>query len=97
MFRYVIIKYAHYGMGRMKASSSVSTESNIMKVVYFTFLIPYGLNSVIRSNLNFKDENSYYRGRVCLLQRSVAPKQNFLKGSCRVPERLLTHSLEHQR
>ena len=65
----------------MKSSSTVSTESNIMKVVYFTFLIPYGLNSVIRSNLNFKDENNYYRGRVCLLQRSVAPKHNLYTGS----------------
>ena len=60
----------------MKSNITVSTESNIMKVVYFTFLIPYGLNSLIRNNLNFKDENNYYRGRVCLLQRSVETKHN---------------------
>ena len=67
--RYVIIKFSYYGMGKMKSSSTVSTTDNIMKLVYFTFLLPYGLLSFIRMSLKFQDENSFYRGKACLMTR----------------------------
>lgn len=71
IFRYVIIKYSHYGMG--KTGGLVDTKGWIIKLLYFTFLLSYGFMVYLGFLLKFgKDESStnlYLKGRICLLER----------------------------
>lgn len=70
MFRHVLIKYPHYGMGKM--GSLIDTKGWIMKLIYFTFLLSYGLMVFLGMLLKFSDENSFkstVKGKICLLEK----------------------------
>ena len=72
IFRYVIIKYSHYGMG--KKGSLGDTNGWIIKLLYFIFLLSYGLMSYLGFLLKFaKTGTSLFllKTKICMLEKSV--------------------------
>lgn len=70
IFRYVIIKYSHYGMGVM--GSIVDTNGWIIKVLYFTLMLSYGLMAYLGYVLTFSTEETIkksVKGKICLLKK----------------------------
>ena len=70
LFRYVIIKYSHYGMG--KTGSLADTNGWIIKLLYFTFLLSYGLMSFLSLLFKFFHQdttNNSVKGKICLLEK----------------------------
>ena len=69
IFRYVIVKYSHYGMGKMGVLTDINGWT--IKVLYFTLLLSYGFMGYLGLLLIFIRKEStlkYVQGRICLLQ-----------------------------
>ena len=75
IYRYIIIRFSHYGMGLSHSFSHGGTKQKVLKITYFTFLSSYitvGLfNAYIKSYREEMMEN-IVKGRICLLLRCVS-------------------------
>ena len=81
IYRYIIIRFSHYGMGLSHSFSHGGTKQKVLKITYFTFLSSYitvGLfNAYIKSYREEMMEN-IVKGRICLLLRFVSFSNKYL-------------------
>ena len=74
IYRYIIIRFSHYGLGLSHSFSQGGTKHRVLKFTYFTFLFSYvgiaAFNNCIKS---YKEEmmENIVKGRICLLLRFV--------------------------
>ena len=79
-FRYIIIKFSHYGLGLSNSFSDRGTNHWILRVSYFTILLSYtiagSINHIVKS---YEEEMMEHivKGRICLLLRFLAMKSAF--------------------
>ena len=71
-FRYIIIKFSHYGLGLSNSFSDRGINHWILRVSYFAILLSYtiagSVNHIVKS---YKEEmmENIVKGRICLLLR----------------------------
>ena len=74
VFRYIIIRFSHYGMGLSHSFSHGGTKHRVLKFTYFTFLLTYTavgfFNACIKSYREEMMEN-IVKGRICMFLRCV--------------------------
>ena len=72
IFRYIIIRFSHYGQGLSHSFSHGGTNQRVLKITYFTFLLSYMVISFLpRCLKSFKGDGMerIVKGRICLLLR----------------------------
>ena len=74
IYRYIIIRFSHYGMGLSHSFSHGGTKHRVLKFTYFTFLLTYTavgfFNACIKSYREEMMEN-IVKGRICMFLRCV--------------------------
>ena len=72
IYRYIIIRFSHYGQGLSHSISHGGTNHRVLKITYFTFLLSYMVISFLpRCLKSFKGDGMerIVKGRICLLLR----------------------------
>ena len=72
-FRYIIVRFCHYGLGLSNSFSTGGTQHWVLRVSYITVLLAFVIKAMVNNVVTTYKQGmeSFVKGRICLLLRLV--------------------------